>query len=57
MSADEPDDPIRDAYFRKYSKIYNPVANAKALEEMNAEAARRGRMAGLFGTPKKARPR
>ena len=53
--SDESD--VADAYFRKYDRIYNPAANAKALEEKNAEAARRGRMAGLYGTPKKARPR
>jgi hypothetical protein len=35
-------------YFRKYDRIYDPVANARAIEEQNAVIARRARLAALF---------
>lgn len=41
------DDIIR-AFERKYDRIYNPVANAQAIDEQNALVARRARLSLLY---------
>jgi hypothetical protein len=47
-------DPIADAYMRRYGeRIYNPSANAIALEEKAAASARKARLAALHGAKPK----
>lgn len=42
------DDKIADAYARKYDRIYNPTANAQAIEEKNTAIAKRVKFDALF---------
>lgn len=39
---------VIDLYYRKYDRIYNPSANAVAIEQKNAQIARRVRFDALF---------
>lgn len=42
------DDTVLKAFMRKYDRIYNPVANAEAIDEQNAQIARRVRLSLLY---------
>lgn len=50
MSGDKED--IVRAFERRYDRIYDPVANAQAIDEQNAQVARRARLAALYGSRK-----
>lgn len=44
------------AYERRYGeKIYDPAANAQALDEQNAQVARRARLSALYAKPRDER--
>lgn len=43
------EDTVLKAFMRKYGeRIYNPVANAQAIDEQNAQIARRVRLSLLY---------
>lgn len=46
MSGDKED--IVRAFERRYDRIYDPAANAKAIDEHNALVARRARLATVY---------
>lgn len=46
-------DGIVAAYFKRYDRIYDPSANAEALEAKNAVVARRARLATVLSHPER----
>jgi hypothetical protein len=47
---------VLEAFMLKYDRIYDPVANANALEEKAAQKARREALARMFPPTKTGRP-